>query len=240
MNIQFFLIIFVFFLLIGGIIFFFYHKKRLDQKIQNDVINLPPPVTLGNKDSVRLDCRNVKTIFILMAIMFWGFAIFFGIMMMSEMKNQDVALDARGIIDALTDVKLLKFLPFAFLAIMFYFIYNSEKISWNNGPVISSEPTHVLYFEIKAITASVNLIYLQSEEKLWILVPTTLEETKRFKDIKVLNEQLAFNETQVVQLKANLIQYGVQEKKFRLFPLYLTIGFFTFIGFIILIMLMLS
>lgn len=217
--------------------YYFYKNNRFGKIANNDPIILPPAISMKSFDNpVLLKCMNLKNVYLTLGTMFWCFTVFFIIMVMSESKNQEMALQARGIIDWITDQGAWKFAPFAFVILMLYFYYSRTEITWNSGILIAEKPADILYFEIKKVSGTITIIYLQSKDKLWILVPATLEETKKFKDMKVLHEQLAFNETQIVQLKTNLIQFGIPEKKYNLITKYLVLGIVAFILTVIWIM----
>jgi hypothetical protein len=218
---------------------FYLSKNRGFRKDPSDPMDLPPPVTMqtGN-DSVLLACMNLKNIYLMMGSILWCITIFFTLMVVSEIRNQPVAVQARGVIDFITTQESWKYSPIVFIVIMLYLLYSRTKITWDNGLIIADKPADILYFEVKKITATAYFIYLQSKDRLWILVPATSEEMKKFKNIKVLNRELAFNETQIQQLKHNLRQSGVQEKKFSLVTKYLIFGLVAFLTLAIFVIIM--
>jgi hypothetical protein len=208
---------------------YLYRKNNLGKPSGFDDQSIPPPLTFGQQPPLLLKCLNLKNLYYLLGTLFWAFTLFFITMAISESKNEEMALSARSLIDGLTNQSGWKYSPFVFMGVMLYFVYNRTKITWENGVLIAGKPRDILYFDIKKVTRTATLLYLLSKDKQWILVPGTSEEMKKFKDINVLNEQLAFNEIQIEQLKRNLLQSGAQESKQQLIPAYVYLGFAGFI-----------
>lgn len=225
------ILLFVPLLLMVAIGTYLYKNRRIGRIDSTDPANLPPHVTMHAVDnSISLSCVNVKKIYLMFGTLLWFTAIFFIIMAITEIKNQPIALQARVIIDAITSWQSWKYAPFAFIAIILYIIYSRTKITWDNGLLIGDQPADILHFEIKRVTGTGTFLYLQTKDKLWILMPVTSEELKRFKNINVLNRELASNKTQIQHLKHNFMQLGAQEKRYNLFIKYLAFGFVAFLG----------
>lgn len=208
---------------------YLYKKNNSRKPAENDGVTFAP-LTFGNNNrAVLLNCLNLKNLYYLVGTLFWCLTIFFTTIVISESKNKEISLPARTLIDGLINQSAWKYSPFVFIVAMLYFIYSRTKITWENGVLIADNPRDIISFDVKKVTRTATFLYLLSKDKSWILVPATSEETKKFKDIKVLNEQLAFNETQIEQLKQNLLQSGAQESKQQLIPVYVLLGLAAFI-----------
>jgi hypothetical protein len=216
--------------LVGFAIFIFYKDRNSQQPVSPGETPLPGAIKFGTNRSVYLKCMNAKTGYYMMSALFWTLTAFLLGLTLTTSGNPAISQSSRRIIDGLFDLKGMSYLPFALIIPILYCIYKRTRISWDQGPVIGGEPVQILYYQFKKMFGNSNVIFLQSADRRWILMPATEEENKRFKDIQILRQQQAFNEVQMAELKANLIDYGAVERQFKLIPDHLKFGVITFLA----------
>lgn len=185
-------------------------KWVLPETIRSEMIN----------DAVRLQCYNFRMALFVAGSFFWLTA--FCVMLMfvqTETRTHPPAF--MSVVDALLIGRTAAILGGIWVAGWVYYAYHRLRVTWVAGPVIDDVPADILYYQIKKNGLLYNIIYLQSRENFWVLVPATSQDTYRFKDVKQMARENRQNEQYVEQLRANLIRYGAQEKKFRLLSPYL-------------------
>lgn len=222
--------------IIGFVIFIFYKDRHIRQSTIPGKIPLPEPIKFGTNRSVYLKCMNAKTGYYMMSILFWSLTAFLLGLVLTTSGNPIVSESARRIIDGLFNLKGMSYLPFALIIPILYCIYKRTRISWDQGPVIGGEPVKILYYQFRKMFGNSTVIFLQSADRRWILMPATEEENKRFKDVEILKQQQAFNETQMAELRANLMDYGATERQFKLIPNHLKFGVITFLAVAVILM----
>jgi len=175
--------------------------------------------------SVYLKCGNLRSAFLSFSLLFWLMSMVFICQMTAYSAIPDVADFAKKIIGFFGhDAGTFMIGPVIVLLSLLYFAYGRKTITWYNGVLINDNPIAVEYYQIKRMFWSVNMIYLQSAGRLWILYPVTSEDNKKFKDAEIIRKETALNEIQVELLKNKLITSGVKEKRFGFFTLNVVIS----------------
>uniref|UniRef100_UPI0025F14E09 hypothetical protein n=1 Tax=Pedobacter sp. UBA5917 TaxID=1947061 RepID=UPI0025F14E09 len=164
-----------------------YRNKKLQQEIANFPNVLPEAYGLGQKMfSVHLKCADLKQAYFMVGIVFNLINILMLVMLTGELDPYD-SLPYPKIVDAILTKEII--LPIA-IGIGILFIYNAYhriNITWENGPVVGDNPINIKYYQIRKNALLLNVIYLQTDQKLWILVPGTSQDFKKFKDFKQLS-----------------------------------------------------
>jgi hypothetical protein len=169
--------------------------------------------------SVYLKCGNLRNAFLTFSLLFWLMSIAFICEMAAYSTMPHVAAFAKKIIEFFGHPGTFMIGPGIVLLSILYFAYARKTITWYNGVLINDNPIPVDHYQIKRMAWGVNMIYLQSAGRLWILYPVTSEDNKKFKDAKIIKKETALNEIRVELLKNKLISSGVQEKRFWFFTL---------------------
>ncbi|GAA4199297.1 hypothetical protein GCM10022289_09400 [Pedobacter jeongneungensis] len=218
--------------------------RQRNLKYQQDLINapvkLPEAYGLGQKMfSVHLKCTDLKQGNSILGIVFNLLTILMLVLVTGGFDSYN-ALPYPKIVDALLNKKTLVPIGIGIVVFLMYNAYHRVNITWENGPVVAESPVNVTHYEIKKNGLLLNVIYLQTDQKLWILVPGTSQDNTKFKDFNRLRKEQQENEKYIQQLKENLNHYGAQERKFPFFTLYLKLSFFAFILSLVLILVILN
>jgi len=203
-----------------------YRNIKYQQKLANAAIVLPEAYGLGQKMfSVHLKCADLKQAYFIVSIIFNLITILMLVMLIGETDPYD-SLPYPKIVDTILSKKMMLPIGIGFAVFLIYNAYHRVNITWENGPVVAENPVSIRYYEIKKNGLLLNVIYLQADQKLWILVPGTSQDHTKFKDFNRLRQEQQENDKYTQQLKENLSHYGAQEKKFSFFTLYFKLSFF--------------
>lgn len=217
-----------------------YQNKKFQQEVANFPDVLPEAYGLGQKMfPVHLKCADLKQAYFIVSLVFNLVNILMLVMLIGELDPYD-SLPYPKIVDAILTKEVI--LPIA-IAVGILFIYNAYhriNVTWENGPVVADDLINVKHYQIKKDALLLNVIYLQTDQKLWILVPGTSQDFKKFKDFNQLSRDQQENEKYVQQLQENLIHYGAQEKKFPFLTVYFKFSFFILTLTVILILVVLK
>ncbi len=210
-------------------VFFKYKNSRLQESIGMQYNNLPESVTAnGTDNSVMLRCLNLKLGYYILGACFWTVALFFVAMVFGSLDN-DKSIAFRKFFDPLITGKNFFGGYILLAAAILYFAYSRTEVRWDTSLLINGDPQHVGGYQVKKVAVINTVLYFETDNRLWILVPATKEETRKFRNAKILLQQQLANEVQVKKLDYNLKLNGVQEKHFSFFTKFLAFGFLAFV-----------
>jgi hypothetical protein len=213
-----------------------YRNTKYQQESVNTPIILPEAYGLGQKMfSVHLKCADLKQAYSILGIIFNLITILMFVMLIGELDVYDT-LPYPKIVDAILSKKIMFPIGAGIVISLIYNAYHRVNITWENGPVVAENAVNITHYEIKKNGLLLNVIYLQTDQKLWILVPGTSQDNTKFKDFKRLRQEQQENEKFTQQLEENLNHYGVQKRKFSFFTFYFKFSFFALILSLILIL----
>lgn len=164
--------------------------------------------------SVRLKCGNLRIAFFALGLACWVFTLVFLCEMAAHSVHPKLAENARAVNDFFGNSTAFMTGPALILGTMLYFICSRKILTWFNGVVIDDKPVAITHYQFKKMSPGINIIYLRSKSRLWIVYPVTSQDNVKFKNVRILKEETAYNETQVELLKEKLAASDAMEKKF--------------------------
>jgi hypothetical protein len=182
--------------------------------------------------SVKLKCGNLRIAFLAWSLLCWVFILVFLCAMAAHSVNPNLAARARAINDFFGNSTAFMMGPVIVLGTLLYFAWSRKTLTWFNGVLINDQPVAVVSYQIKSFSLGINVIYLRSASRLWIVYPVTSQDNKKFKDAEIVRKETAYNAAQVELLKGKLMASGATEKRFW----FLTKGLVISIVLLILIM----
>ncbi|RFZ85952.1 hypothetical protein DYU05_10310 [Mucilaginibacter terrenus] len=182
---------------------------------------------------VLLKCGNFRSAFLMFSLIFWCFTLIILCQMASHSVNPHLAEKARSINDFFGNTKAFMIGPITLGAAIMYFAYGRKTLMWHNGVIIDNKPVNIVRYQIKRISNRVNIIYLQSTRRLWIIYPVTSQDNRKFADPNILNRELAVNETQLKLLEDKLANSAAIEKRFWFFTKGVVASFLIFVTIVI-------
>lgn len=193
-------------------------NQNLNQE-KSDYLDLMPynisTIIPGDTEvSVRLKCANLRIAFLALSLVCWIFILVFLCEMAAHSAIPKLAENARAVNDFFDNSTTFMTGPVIITGTLLYFIWSRKTLTWFNGVVIDDKPVAVIQYQFKKMSPGIHIIYLRSAGRLWIVCPGTSQDNMRFKNIKILKEETAYNETQVELLKEKLIASDAVEKKF--------------------------
>lgn len=157
-----------------------------------------------------------------LGVIAWLFAGFFSLLAAMSSKITALSVPAKALSSIVISKQAALFYPLILIPIAVLF-YIDKRLTWDNGLLIGRNRVNVSAFEINKLMG-MNVIFLQTATKLWILSTVTAEERSRIKNRAVLQQQMENNETFVKKLAYNLLQSGAVNGQFRLFNKFIVFG----------------
>ena len=109
-------------------------------------------------------------------------------------------------------------IQFIFIQMAFFMLlalYKRIKLTVENGILyINGTIQDIRYYQIKKIFAQNSLLYLKTDRKLWILLPTTVEELSKYKREDILKKQTEELNNNIEQIEKILSSSDAEYKKF--------------------------
>jgi hypothetical protein len=172
----------------------------------------------GSTATVHLKCGNVRTAFLMLSLVIWIFTFILSCQVAAHSANPQLAAHAQEVISFFDRPGYFMIGPGVILVVIFNLVYGRIKVDWSNGLFINDEPVMVKYFEIKEMYGRVDLIYLKSAGRLWVVYPVTSQDNVRYnRNMSIEMKERAANEAQVKLLREELIASGAVEKRFWFF-----------------------
>lgn len=196
-------------------------NKKAPQAHADPAIKLPKPFALEQKDTrVFLRCGDLKQAFLIVGIAFNLITVTM-LILLSYRLHLFEGFPYSKIAGAIFRKEIMIPLGVAFGIFIVYHAYHRITIRWDNSLFIAENPVNVQYYYVKKTGLLLNVIYLQTDQKLWILIPGTSQDNTKFKDFTLLRKEQQENERNVDRLQSNLINDGIKEKKFAFLTPYI-------------------
>ncbi|MGY4385178.1 hypothetical protein ACVWYN_002214 [Pedobacter sp. UYP24] len=174
---------------------------------------------------VHLKCGNLRTGFLALSLVFWLFILIFVCHFAAYSATPHLSIPAEAIIKFFSQPKAMMTGPVIILGTLMYFAYGRKRLVWDNGLIIDDKRIDVDQYQFKWLFTGVNLIYLRSGSKLWIVYPVTSQDNVKFKNKAVVQKEMAENEVQVKVFKEQLANSGAAAHRFWFFTKGFVISF---------------
>ena len=163
-----------------------------------------------------LEAVSMKPMILPLIVAFITISVLFGIIIVVETEVPVLSDIGKEIMDDY----MVWFFEFIFIQMAFFILYalhKRVKITSENGKIYINEVMEdIKYYQIKEIFGENTLLYLKSERKLWILLPTTVEGLRKYPRKDILREQTKELNDNIVKIKKILSNSDAEERKFSI------------------------
>jgi len=167
---------------------------------------------------LRLKCGNMRMAFLAFDMIFWLFCIVLLCQMASHSGLTVVSTKAKEINEFFGhSSEAFMAGPVVVIFTLLYFVYARYTISWQDGLLIDDNAKQLYSYQFKSFFGGVPLIYLRTDNGVYILYPVTSQDGRKFPNVNVMHKEMAENEVLVDLLKSKLMASGAKEEQFWFF-----------------------
>ncbi len=213
-----FLIILILIMIIMAVLIFifFIMRKSWDKKRYTTEEYIPKKQNgwFMHERYFTIETINMKIMLFPLILSFIIMTLFMGAIILAE-SEMAVLSDIGKII---MDDYVIWLIQFIFIQMAFFMLlalYKRIKLTVENGILyINGTIQDIRYYQIKKIFAQNSLLYLKTDRKLWILLPTTVEELSKYKREDILKKQTEELNNNIEQIEKILSSSDAEYKKF--------------------------